>query len=680
MDFHLTCPTCSGTTQAGGSMIGQTVTCINCERALAVPKEKIGPGTVVGGRVRLIEKIGEGGFATVWLAEQLGTGRQVAVKMLRLSLPPKERQRFQSEIRLVATLDHPVLVSALDAGEDEGHHFLIMPLIDGETLREHVNRNGPLPEAEALRVAGDLADAMDMAWQLEGLVHRDIKPENIMRTGSGETKLLDLGIARSAGQETLTATNALFGTPATMSPEQINDPRGVDCRSDMYSLGCTLYYLLAGTFPFADHKGHALLNAHCHTPPPDIREAAPEVSESTAELVRDLLRKDRTERPADWVALKQRMGVVSAVPIADRLRRRTKRKRAGHRSSGFSDSSGSNTTGGTRRTAFAGLGLGLVLAALLGGLFWFGPGMWRSPKGPFKGPLSPPFRALALEPERLRSPDLSAIALDQLPAQITFVITNTPSGQLVHLPMNLVRPGRFTMGRGAFEFEHHPDRRGLVSTPHTVEITQPYYLAVTELTLDQFCHLKPWPLSEDGKGWHPAFDLVWADVSDDSFPTITKSAMRRYGSLLPAGYEFRLPTEAEWEYACRAGTTTVFASGDDPHRLRAFGRFAAEESAPVAQLEPNPWGFYDMHGNIAEWVLDGYLPYPEPGGRRVDPVHGRDGRLGSVGRLRLVRGGSYLSSTPWQCSSGFRQPLLVDDRLQQNGFRFAIAPRIERKR
>src|SRR6266404_1412457 len=191
-------------------------------------------------------ELGHGAMATVYLARDLKRNREVAVKVLLpelgFALGP---ERFRREIELATKMSHPHILPIYDSGEAAGELYYVMPYIAGESLRGRLNRERQLPLDDALRIACEVADALDHSHR-HGVVHRDIKPENILLS-DGQALVADFGIARAVGAEgSLTRTGTTVGTPAYMSPEQASGERTIDGRSDIYALGCVLYELLAG--------------------------------------------------------------------------------------------------------------------------------------------------------------------------------------------------------------------------------------------------------------------------------------------------------------------------------------------------------------------------------------------------------------------------------------------------
>jgi serine/threonine protein kinase len=273
--------------------------------------------------------LSRGGLGIVYKARQLRLDRLVAVKVIDPSLAGDSDlvARFHREQFLATRLRHPNLVAAYGAGDVDGVPYLVMEFIEGIGLDQLVEERGSLPVTEACEVVRQAAVGLQHMHE-HGLVHRDVKPSNLMLTASGQVKVLDLGLARllnqsvAAGQITL--RGQFLGTLDYVAPEQCEDSHGVDVRADIYSLGCTLYHLLAGHPPFAAPTYSSVfqkLKAHAEALAPPIREQRPEVPEALASALERMLAKDRNARfvnPTDVIAtlqpLSARAELVGLIP------------------------------------------------------------------------------------------------------------------------------------------------------------------------------------------------------------------------------------------------------------------------------------------------------------------------------------------------------------------------------
>ena len=269
------------------------------------------------GRYRLDRELGQGGMATVYLAEDLKHHRLVAIKVLKpelaASLGP---ERFLREIEIAARLDHPHILPVYDSGEAEGLLYYVMPFVEGESLRARLVRERQLPLDDALQIARQVADALSYAHSRD-VVHRDIKPENIL-LAEGHARVADFGIARAitqAGGDRLTQTGLAIGTPAYMSPEQAAGARDLDGRSDLYSLGCVLYEMLAGEPPFTGPPD-TLVHQHLTAEPPPITVRRPAVPPAVAAVLMRALAKTPADRfsPAAAFAEALRTGWPAGSP------------------------------------------------------------------------------------------------------------------------------------------------------------------------------------------------------------------------------------------------------------------------------------------------------------------------------------------------------------------------------
>ena len=250
-------------------------------------------------RYALERELGRGGAATVYLAEDRKHRRPVAVKVLRPDLGSQlGKERFSREIAIAAQLSHPHILPFIDSGEAAGLLYYITPYITGESLRQRLDREHQLPMRDAVRIAREVAAALDFAHR-QGFIHRDVKPENILLSDD-HAVVADFGIARAlaeaGGGEAITERGLAIGTPEYMSPEQASAEGELSARSDLYSLGCMLYEMLAGQPPFTGPNARRILARHVAERPRPLRAARPDTPPAVEEAVMRLLAKDPAER------------------------------------------------------------------------------------------------------------------------------------------------------------------------------------------------------------------------------------------------------------------------------------------------------------------------------------------------------------------------------------------------
>ena len=257
------------------------------------------------GDYHVIRRLGRGGMAEVYLAEQRSLDRKVALKVLhgRFADDKTYIQRFQHEAQAAAKLEHNNIVRIYEVGYRDGVHFIAQEYVPGQNLRQVLNRKGPIELRLAVHVLRQVASALHKAAST-GIVHRDIKPENIMVTAAGEVKVADFGLARVSSQNAalnLTQEGVTLGTPLYMSPEQV-EGRTVDPRSDLYSLGATAFHILVGRPPFEGESALAIAVQHLRNPPPNLSDLRPDLPTALCEIVTRLMAKkpeDRFAQPSD---------------------------------------------------------------------------------------------------------------------------------------------------------------------------------------------------------------------------------------------------------------------------------------------------------------------------------------------------------------------------------------------
>jgi serine/threonine protein kinase len=572
----------------------------------------------------LLEKLGEGGMGEVFKARHRFMGREAALKCIHRGLMgrPEFVKRFLREGRAVAQLSHRHVVQIHDVNEANGRYFLAMEYLRGVNLAEHLSRRGWLPASEAAEYVRQACEGMQHAHE-KGLVHRDLKPANLMLADSGLIKVLDLGLARLATDDGLTETGQFFGTPEFAAPEQMEDFKQASFPADVYSLGCVLYRALAGRPPFL-FKGvswEKRLRIIQHEEPRPIEEFRDSVPPRLCEVVRRMLAKRAAERY-------QTAGQAAAA-LAAFLH--------GQQADGVS----------------------------------VGPDQ-SSPETEKPAPVEAP------QDTTWKSP---AAAKQKWPA--SFVNS-------VGMTFVLVGPGRFLMGSPPDE-----DGRSSDELQHEVTITRPFYLGVHPVTQGQWKAVmgrNPSWFSRTGEGKDGVKEVSDAELDRLPVECVSWEEAAAFLKKLSAwnaearrGREYRLPSEAEWEYACRGGhliddnwqthvlpfhfdrpasalsSAQANFNGNLPHGGAPRGP-NLQRTCKVGSYPANRLGLFDVHGNVCEWCADWYGPYPpSPASDPVGPPQGSE---------RVYRGGGYFVHGRY-CRAAYRGTLSPSVRNQELGFRAA---------
>jgi len=622
-------------------------------------------GAVLAGRLHVGHLLGQGGMANVYAARDHLRREDVAIKVLRedLSFSAAARERFLAEARLSCNLSHPNIVRVFDVGVSDDNYYISMERLQGRTLRARIEAQ---PE-ETRRFA--IEDATDIAMQLiealryahRYIVHRDLKPENVWLCDDGTVKLMDFGIARAYSTSDLTRTGMSLGTAYYMAPEQRGHSKDVDWRADQYSLGVMLYEMLTGSVPIGAFS-------------PLERE-----------------RRDIPKRYARAVMRTMSPRPENRFPSLAALATELQARKRGLRLS---------------KTAAALIGANVLALVAFGALVTLDrQGVFDKPDTQSSAAAPPdtePTAALKIEPpadpptsngvvEEIAKPPVFPVAVDkptpkdpapkETRAETADVVAALPpvksatvdsparlETQLAAIPSD-VRPlfasilsnlvnipaGQFRMGdvTGDGEADEGPLR--------TVRVAE-FRLSKYEVTTDQYDEF----LRNTGKGAEgprverqAVVEVSWED------------AQAFIGWLNEvSGLKFRLPSEAEWEYAARAGTTTNYYWGATFDTSRANGRGIArrdqwERLAPVGSFSPNAFGLFDMSGNAWEWTQDCY-----ESNYATAPTDGSAWTTGECGR-RVIRGGGWFAD-PAQLRSADRDGGLPSVRLNDLGFRLAM--------
>jgi formylglycine-generating enzyme required for sulfatase activity/serine/threonine protein kinase len=653
------------------------------------------------GPYRVLKVLGAGGMGVVFRAEDPHLERLVALKAMLPSMAssPSSKERFFREAKAAAALKHPHIVTIFQVGEDRGAPFLAMEFLEGESLDDRLKRETRLPVPDILRIGREIAEGLEAAHE-KGLIHRDIKPANLWLEGKkGHVKILDFGLARAMGDTThLTQSGAIIGTPAYMAPEQA-EGEAVDHRCDLFSLGSVLYRMCTGEMPFKGSNTIAILRALALVAPIPPGELADDVPQPLSKLVMQLLAKKPEDRPksAKVVAetlqeIEDQTAETTAAPA--RQIKTAEMTITPGRKTGKAKGDGGTKQMEVARTQAGKSGkrrfpllwllgggvLGLVMTAAIV-LFWPTPyGTVRIESDDPNVEIvfdkdGPTIKAADKEPISLRAGehgllikrgDFSfeadkfmlkkdqtiTLKLEWLPGKVQVVqdgkviashavpppatFTNSLGMKFVWIP-----PGDFMMGSPKEEIG-----RDAHETHHKVTLTKGFYMGVYTVTQEEWQAVKGNnPSHFKGEKNLPVEWVSWDDCQE-----FTKKL--RDKDKKP----YRLPTEAEWEYGCRAGTTTPFHFGEtiSTDQANYNGNFTygngkkgviREKTTPVGSFPANAFGLHDMHGNVWQWCQDWYEGYLQKD--VIDPQGPENGGG------RVLRGGSWLYG-PVRCRSASR--------------------------
>lgn len=589
-------------------------------------------------------------MATVYLARDVTLQRDVVVKRPHAGLLTIEgfRERFEREVRALVQHEEPHVVRILDAGATSDTPWMVLQYLPGGSLGDRIAAApGGLPPGDVVPWLGDVARALD-TMHGDGWVHRDVKPGNVLFDAHGAVYLSDFGIARALGvaDARLTETGVPPGSPAYMAPEQASGA-AVTGAVDQYGLAVTVYEALTGRLPFDESTPIAMLVEKVRKPARPLLEQRPDLPPAVARAVMRALERQPERRFPTCEAFAEAFAGGAGAPT-------TSRRAPSPPASGTPAPRGPRVRG-------PGYALGL-----LAGVLALGAVIWRVLPG--DGPRAP---AWPSRPEWAHVSDVQQAEAARL--GIPVAIENTLGMRFVLIPA-----GSFTMGlpeaEGDIWLEAQANAR--------VEIQTPFYLGVTEVSNREYrqCpkykrHVSAYtdgtPTDADDL---PAVGVAWDDAQTFLAWLSALEGVRRY----------RLPTEAEWEYACRAGTTSLFwwgarpylespfpanlleADFAEPHQLHARREGppdGARLTATIQGYRPNPWGLWHTSGNVWEWCQDWYAPY----------VYGEHRINGgpAAGTKRVLRGGT--AQHDWKYArSGARTGQTPDEPGPLGGFRAVL--------
>jgi formylglycine-generating enzyme required for sulfatase activity len=676
------------------------------------------------------EILGRGAFGIVAKAFDEKLHRVVAIKLMapELAATSPPRKRFLREARTAAAVMHENIV-AIHAVEEEPIPYLVMEYIPGQTLQQRMEGHGPLEVPDVLRIGQQVAAGLAAAHSVN-LIHRDIKPSNILLSDGyhERAKISDFGLARAVDDAAMTQSGMIAGTPMYMAPEQARGET-LDHRADLFSLGSVLYQMAGGRPPFRASNTVAVLKRVCDDTPRPLGDVLPGTPDWLEAIIFKLLEKDRDDRyqtaqeVADLLAHCQRElednGKITCVEVRSGMAET--QVFPAKKSTGF----------GPKKKPLGWLVGGVIaVAAVIGIVLMNGgkktpdPDSTATSTSTTETPANPtettPWHGWPVDaPPPAIAPFNAEQAKAHQEAWANYLGVPVEYENSIGMKFRLIPPGEFLMGstpeeieaalKVAGEDEKWRERINSEAPQHKVVLTQPVYVGVTEVTqlqYEQVMQANPSYFSATGDGKdrvanletvkHPVEMVSWNDAAEFCTKLSQQEKLKpfyfRSGETITSleGTGYRLPTEAEWESACRAGTTTRFWSGDEDNDLVSAGWFGGNSGGrthAAGELKANPFGLWDVHGNVWEWVQDGWDPafygkFEE--NVAVNPAS-------PFSAQRVLRGGRFDSSPPHCCSSyrsanyptlrisliGFRVVLVaegVKQRLSQKPAESTIAP------
>jgi formylglycine-generating enzyme required for sulfatase activity/predicted Ser/Thr protein kinase len=660
------------------------------------PRSTLDPliGETIAGRYTILQILGRGGMGAVYLATdaRLG-GRKVAVKVPTLSDEHDAAflKRIEREAHIAAQFQHPNICPIHDVGTHDGRPFLVLAYIEGTSLAAHLDRRTkPFDVVQAVKLVYVVARALDEA-HATGIIHRDLKPDNIMLTREGRPIVMDFGLAkRTDSGEKLTSAGNAFGTPAYMPLEQFRDVGAIDHRADIYSLGVTLYQLLTGQLPYRGTLYQimgALLTANPTLPPSELR---PEVDPELESICLKAMAREAADRYGSMrefaealvLWLKRTTGRESVMLRQDPppVEIRPSEVVPPGAPSPVRSEAGPQPFAGLSldpplapkksRPSRLSMGRRVLVAIGLSGLMLPGIIVYLATGGSRRVEReAPPFRA---EMAGTGSPTAP-------PAPAPPVPPPTWTSRSTRMTLALIPAGNFEMGAADGESDEKP--------PHPVTISEPFYLGIHEVTQAEYKAVmgtNPSYFSAGGGGKddvagqstdrYPVEQVSWNDAIAFCNELSKREGLTPYyrsDEGEPVGGDgYRLPTEAEWEFACRARSTTKFSFGDVADRLNQYAWYAEDSNGkthPAGQKLPNAFGLYDMHGNVWEWCFDWYYKDYYNKSSNNDPMNT------NPGNARVLRGGAWgdTNARGLRSSYRFQNGAPPSNRFRNNGFRIA---------
>ncbi len=641
----------------------------------------------MGGRYTIEALLGQGGMSAVYRGTDPNLRRTVAIKLIHSHLTgdPEFLRRFEAEAAAVAQLRHSNIIQVYDFNHDEHVYYMVLEFVPGETLHARLRRAGNqgqgLPLDEALEITAGVADAVDYAHK-RGLIHRDIKPANIMLNTQGQPILMDFGIAKMLGGTQHTATGAVVGTASYISPEQVLGQRPSE-RSDIYSLGVTLFEMVAGRPPFEADSAMSLMMKHVNEMPPDCRMINPRIPADLVAVIDKSLAKDPANRFASAasmaaalraVASRLREGrlladtptLVEAAPPVERPRPSVQPLRpvveAPPVPPKFETSTVQEPVPAGQRSLSKWALVVLPLVALL--CLVLGATGGLAAMASLRTTLAPATQTAPAETAAATQPGLTQPPpATEAQGQPTQIVPPAPSATVavaatVPPRMVLVPAGTFQMGSTLGAADEQPVHSVTVASffIDAFEVTNARYQACLN---DGGCTA----LRQNGSETRGAY---FGNPEFNEFPVVSATWDQAQAFCQWDGGN-RLPTEAEWEYAATGGEGRRFPWGADFDANLVPS--AAPDTVAINSFPGNasPFGPVDMSGNVLEWVADIY----DSGFYAVSPPDDPQGP--GAGGQRVLRGGSFGTADGTVYTTTRRFHLAPSKTEVDVGFRCALS-------
>ena len=593
------------------------------------------------GKYENLERIGSGGMATVYKATQINLNRIVALKVVHSNLVHDDEfiQRFLREAEISASLNHPNIVTIYDVGSDDSIHYISMEYLDGTDLHHLVNSNEIPDYKKVVTWSKQIVDALDYLHSKD-LLHRDIKSSNIFIDKKGRPVLTDFGIAHARTGSKLTQAGTVIGTPEYMSPEQAQGQQQ-DNRSDLYSLGIVMYECLTGVVPFKGDNPFTTIQKLLNEAPQNPKELNSNIPSWLNSIILKLIEKDPEKRFKSGRELVQAFEEKKEFQPSDSNVHFTKNVRT----EDFSDQQDENVENQSSENNKTSRQSAIKFNEFVTG-------------------------------NKLLVTAIGAVALIVVIFSLVYVFGNT-SAKSVKVDSTLIdlqyqsKVGKRDYNRTLRKYGMQPVPGGSYWMGDNSQFAETDAKPLHQVRLNTF-YIGHYEVTQ--KLWKEIMDSNPASFKDNNNPVenVSWNEIKIFIDRVnkKTGLNFRLPTEAEWEYAARSvsGENDFAYSGSDIiNKVAWFDENSGRSTQEVGDKQENALGLYDMSGNVAEWCLDWYGSYP------VGSVSNPVGPLS--GSLKVVRGGSWFSKDV-NCRITHREAYSPDDKFSYIGFRLVLGPEI----